>query len=53
MKINKDKIGRNILVACLSISGMVSISVGAVLNNLEVKKPINKVKIKCDFKISQ
>ena len=45
MKINKDKIGRNILVACLSISGMVSISVGAVLNNLEVKKPINKVKI--------
>ncbi len=44
--INKNKIGTNILMMSLIISGMISLTSGAVLNKMEFKKPKNKVKIK-------
>ncbi len=43
--INKNKIGINIMIISLSISGLLSITSGAVLNKLNIK-PKNKVKIK-------
>lgn len=45
IKINKNKIGINIMIIALSISGLLSITSGAVLNKMNVK-PKNKVKIK-------
>lgn len=45
ININKNKIGLNIMILSLSISGLLSITSGAVLNKMNIK-PKNKVKIK-------
>ncbi len=45
IKINKNKIGNNILIMSLAISGIISLTSGAVLNKMEFK-PNRNVKIK-------
>lgn len=45
LNINKNKMGINIMIISLSISGLLSITSGAVLNKMNIK-PKNKVKIK-------
>lgn len=46
IKINKNRVGTNILMMSLIISGMISLTSGAVLNKMKFKKSNNKVKIK-------
>ncbi len=47
MKINKDKIGINVLMASLAVSGLLSITTGATLNKKVInKKGKNKVYVK-------
>lgn len=44
-RINKSKFGINTLITSLTISGFLSLTSGAVLNKMDVKKPKNQVKV--------
>ena len=44
--LKKNKFGLQIFIMSLTVSGLLSITSGAVLNKMEIKKPNNKVKIK-------
>lgn len=53
IRINKEKIGINILITSLAISGLISITAGAITNKMTLKKETHgKVKIKVIMKSS-